>query len=1123
MNFHGKRSVAACLLLFLLCVPSPSAEPKPAPRQDPAADEAPPEDAGALAAGAPVEREIAGGTAHRFRLALRAGQFVRVTVEQKGADVILALVAPDGAALDESDAPTGSRGTETVVAIVGGDGEYGVVVRSNADEPGRYAASLAEPRPATDADRKLVEARSLRAESVALYDQGKYAQAVAPGERAVATFEALYGADHPEIVPALLSLGEAHWKSAAYPKAEAVLLRALAIAEKALGPEHPLTSAALNDLAAVYQSTGAYEKAEPLFLRALAIDEKVLGPKHADTATLLNNLAVLYHTMGLFEKAQAMSARALAIYEATLAPDDVNLAIVLNNLASLYRTFGYYAKAEPLYLRARAIFEKALGPEHPYTASTLDTLGIMYRAAGAYREAEPLLARALAIREKALGPEHPETATSLTNLASVYSWLGEHAKAEPLLVRSLAIREKVLGPNHQNTANSLGDLGSLYVSTGAYAKAEPLLLRAVAVWEKAVGPVHRNTGVALATLATLYRDMGSNDEAERYGLRAIEVYSKTLGDSHYETANELVDLAAVYLAKGQVDKALDAMTRGDEARERDLTRNLVTGSEKRKLDYLAQSSGDLDKTISLHVRSMPADARASRLALETVLRRKGRALDAMAESVADLRRHASPEDAKLLDDLADARSRLSTLTLRGPGREGPDAHRTNLEALRAHVDALEGQISRRSAEFRARFAPISLDAVQAALPADASLVEYAVYRAFDTKAAPRERYGTRRYVAYVLARAGAPAWVDLGEAKAIDEAVDRLRVANRDPKRGDVKAVARALDALVFQPVRALLGARTHVLVSPDGQLNLVPFGSLVDERERFLLEGYRITYLTSGRDLLRLKERVGAAQPAVIVADPDFDDLGVADETPATQAGATRGVDDDRLVDFDALTFKRLPSTATEGQALGRMLRGAKVLTAGKASEAEMKRLRGPRILHLATHGFFLPNLQIGESEQQGEKRGAASVAERVENPLLRSGLALAGANLRVSGEGDDGVLTALEMAGLDLWGTRLAVLSACETGVGEVRNGDGVYGLRRALVLGGSESQVMSLWKVADRATRELMVAYYGGLLRGEGRGEALRRVQLAMMRRPATSHPFYWASFIQSGAWTALEGPR
>jgi CHAT domain-containing protein len=161
--------------------------------------------------------------------------------------------------------------------------------------------------------------------------------------------------------------------------------------------------------------------------------------------------------------------------------------------------------------------------------------------------------------------------------------------------------------------------------------------------------------------------------------------------------------------------------------------------------------------------------------------------------------------------------------------------------------------------------------------------------------------------------------------------------------------------------------------------------------------------------------------------------------------------------------------------------------------------------MLHIASHGFFLQDTR-----------------ETVDNPLLRSGLALAGANL-THGHPGDGMLTALEASGLDLWGTKLVTLSACDTGIGEVRNGEGVYGLRRAFVLAGAETVVMSLWPVRDVVAREAMVAYYSGLRAGLGRGDALRQAQLAMLKRPGRQHPFYWASFIQSGEWANLDGKR
>jgi CHAT domain-containing protein len=152
-----------------------------------------------------------------------------------------------------------------------------------------------------------------------------------------------------------------------------------------------------------------------------------------------------------------------------------------------------------------------------------------------------------------------------------------------------------------------------------------------------------------------------------------------------------------------------------------------------------------------------------------------------------------------------------------------------------------------------------------------------------------------------------------------------------------------------------------------------------------------------------------------------------------------------------------------------------------------------------------------------------AASARARDDgNPLLRAGLAFAGANLGDSAR-ERGILTALEASGLNLWGTKLVTLSACDTGLGEIRNGEGVYGLRRAFVLAGAETLVMSLWPVSDSTARETMVRYYTALAAGAGRGDALRHAKLGMLKRPGRQHPFYWASFIQSGEWGNLDGKR
>jgi CHAT domain-containing protein len=226
---------------------------------------------------------------------------------------------------------------------------------------------------------------------------------------------------------------------------------------------------------------------------------------------------------------------------------------------------------------------------------------------------------------------------------------------------------------------------------------------------------------------------------------------------------------------------------------------------------------------------------------------------------------------------------------------------------------------------------------------------------------------------------------------------------------------------------------------------------------------------------------------------------------------------------------FTPLPGTSEEATALRELLPQATVLTRAQATETALKQAAAPHILHVATHGFFIaaaPEIAATTRGQrlllQQKSGGSTGAISPTENPLLRSGLALAGVNARRSGT-DDGILTAFEAAALDLWGTRLVVLSACDTGVGEVKNGAGVYGLRRALALAGAETQVMSLWPVSDQGTRDLMIKYYKALQDGQGRGEAMRQVQLQMLKGEKRWHPYFWASFIVSGEWANLDGKR
>src|SRR6266498_2502812 len=517
---------------------------------------------------------------------------------------------------------------------------------------------------------------------------------------------------------------------------------------------------------------------------------------------------------------------------------------------------GKYDEAIPLIARALEIRERILGPDHRDVASTINVLANLYYYKGDYAKAEPLHQRALDIREKALGPEHPGVADVLNNLALLYDELGEYAKAEPLHQRALGIREKSLGPEHPDVAESLNNLGIIYSNRGEYAKAEPLYQRALVIREKSLGPDHPFIASSLNNLADLFRYRGEYAKAETLFQRALAVLEKAKGAQHPSLAESFNDLAVLCAAKGAIAQAVAFQSRANAISEHNLALNLAALSERQKLAYLATISEQTERTISLHLRHAPNDPAARSLAVALILQRKARALDATSESLNALRSRFNAEDRALLDRLTDARSQIARLILDGPRRMTADQYRGRVKTLEEQAEKFEAEISLRSDEFRAQSLPITLEAVRAAIPADAALIEFASYRPFNPKAAKDDdAYGRTRYVAYVLRRQGEIQWKELGEAKAIDEAVATLRKALRDPKRKDVKNLARAVDRRVFQPLRPLLGNLTRLLISPEGALNLIPFAALVDERGRYRIERYSISYLSSGRDLLRLQE----------------------------------------------------------------------------------------------------------------------------------------------------------------------------------------------------------------------------------------------------------------------------
>lgn len=715
----------------------------------------------------------------------------------------------------------------------------------------------------------------------------------------------------------------------------------------------------------------------------------------------------------------------------------------------------------------------------------------------------------------------------LNECGRVYEAMGNIPMAKQRYGDAIDLARKVDGSKSPHLAVALNNLGLLNLHIGEIGQALEQLQEVI----KIDGNGNPSSIPTITNLGLAYEALRNFGEAQKHFFAARQLALENYGQWHPYLSNIYMGLGAMAWRTGKIDEAIEWHRQLNLNAEYNLASNLLIGSDLQKQALVRELNGTKDALITLHLDEVPNSTNAAKIALTTLLQHKGRVQDALGTSMAVLHQHASKDEKELLDSLREVTSEWSALVNRGPGSLTPENYRQRISALEEDAITLEKKLSASSANLIKQKPPVTLEAVQAALPETAALIELALYRPFNTKALKQnEKFGEPQYAAYVLHPTGEPCAVKLGAAKNIEPIVEAWRhgldsrsdAVSRGVFLPGVKEetkqanISKELYLKFMSPIREkCLGNSKMLFFSPDGSFNLMPIAALVDENGHYLIEDYHITYLTSGRDLLKLKNEMPSQGKAIVIADPDYGlKSGKGILLVQTENDEIKG----RSRDFTGQvgTFNRLEKAAEEAKAITKLLNipTEQYLTEKRATEEAVKALHGPQILHIATHGFFLPDKK-DESSKLNELTGNSTkeTQKQTENPLLRSGLALTGANQLQSGK-DDGILTALEASSLDLVGTKLVVLSACETGLGDVRTGEGVYGLRRAIVNAGAESQVLSLWQVDDVGTKELMLNYYRKLLDGEGRSEALRQAQLALIKSDKYNHPYFWASFIASG---------
>jgi CHAT domain-containing protein/tetratricopeptide (TPR) repeat protein len=972
--------------------------------------------------------------------------------------------------------------------------------------------------------------------ALAHYQIAKRAQAVRLFRLALDISKKEFGDDPPALLPIISNLLTIYLQDGAYGEAEILVQRGLVLLTRNAGNNFYYHAMAYNGIGQFHKAKGRHKKAEEFFQLAEKAIKKSSRAEQPYEAEILTNLGLLYLELGQYTKAEDPLQRAVAIRQDSMGEKDPTYATSIGTLGELYRRKGEYVKAESLYKQALTIYQNSVGELHAYSATIINNLGVLYYSRGDVRTAEDYFQKALKIREQVLSPQHPDIAVSLVHLAACYRSSSRLDEAVNSLQRALTIFEQShdLDPF---VAQTLNDLGLVHYDKGNLNEAESLFQRALAINEKILGSEDLRLTSTVNNLALVYQARGQLDRAEQFYQRALAITEKSPAVPHPLVATVLRNLSSASDAKGDIDRALDFARRAGEIEERSLDFALASGSEDQNHIYLRTFQNTTSEDISLHVHDAANNKSAARQALTTVLRRKGRVLDAMATNVRALRDRSSQRDKGLFNELAEVRAQLASMISEGSDRTDA-GYNPAFVAKSKSYEKLQARVNAGGAVLRTHAQPVTIESIQKLIPEKSALVEFVCYSPINLKnpKAGNER-PLRHYVAYILRRGGDIEWADLGEAQPIDFTVWDLRAALRNPKSTpdgeNIGGLAHELYQEVMRPVLDRIPSDTkQLLISPDSMLQFVPFEAMLDRSGHYLIERYSVSYLSSARDLQIFQATSRSRQPPLIVVNPDFNTR----VKQAKSLGRDSEVSKSRPVASSTTTYALLTGTDEEGRGIKRLYPRAQMLRGSDATEAALKQIRGPSILHIATHGFFPETQPVALADPDATKingepvfKSSIALLKLEGNPskrgeeyiasLSRSGIVLAGANIHDRAAGEDGLLTALEMSGLDLRGTKLAVLSACETAMGDLESGNGVDGLRRALMLAGAETQVMSLWKVNDEITRETMIKFYTRLRAGATRAEALRQAKLDLLRTTDYAHPYFWASFIESGDWRRL----
>jgi tetratricopeptide (TPR) repeat protein len=935
---------------------------------------------------------------------------------------------------------------------------------------------------------------------------GEYDKALPLSLEALSNTEKSLGKDHSSYGIRLNNLALLYQDMGDYNKALPLYIKGLRNTEKSLGKDHSSYGIKLSNLASLYSTLGDNKKALPLSLEALKNIEKSLGKDHSSYGTSINNLASIYHDMGDYNKALPLYIKGLRNTEKSLGKDHSSYGTLISNLASIYHAMGYYNKALPLYIKALGNAEKSLGKDHSIYGIRLGNLALLYQDMGDYNKALSLYIEALSNTEKSLGKDHIEYGFTLSYLAGLYKKIGEYGKALPLSLEALKNTEKSLGKDHSSYGIRLNNLAGLYQKMGDYDRALLLSLESLKNAEKNQRKEHSNYVLSVGNLATIYQEIGEHNKALTLYVEALSNIEKNQGKVHSVYGGIMENLASFYLTIGEYGKALPNYISTNENLIHQLEQIFTFRSEKEKKAFLKTILHRFKVYQSFGYVTQNQFPELTEMNLNNQLLLKGLLLNSSKEVLEKLSILGDKEiDTKVLE-LRSNKTRLNkqyTLAF--------DKRSLNTDSLSEYINTQEAELVMLYTDKFGDNVTLTKNwkEVQKQLKNDELAIEFSHFRYRNN----HDWTDSTLYVAYLMKKD----WKDPKVVYLFEEEQLKSVIRNKTPNTLYTR-LGDSLYNLIWKPLEEHLDGVETVYYGTDGLLHQLSFVAISEAGEESLSQQYNLVQLSSTAELMQPKN-ANTTQDYLLVGGVDYAYKSTSTKEPYE---ASFSLLNSESIKKSATTHSRgenwtyLPGTKKEVDLIKNLTEKSKNVTilSGKlATEESLKKLSGnsPDVLHIATHGYFFENLKQDEKRMQGE----ANTYKIAEDPLLRSGLLLAGGNYAWVNEGnpfeeEDGILTSLEISNLDLNNTELVVLSACKTGLGDIEGNEGVYGLYRAFKMAGVQSIIMSLWKIPDNETTEFMELFYTKWMKGTTIRAAFNSTQQTMQTKYA-NEPNKWAAFV------------